>query len=188
MTRLICGIGAIVLLVACGEEASEVPEAPDPLYFQSEGEESPLSQELQADWMESDDSLAIEGVRTGDPVEPIEVDDHELLNREWQFVEVGSLPLDQLPAPPDLYLDGTDGSVAGSTGCNRLVGSFQLDDEGLRFSPAATTRMGCPDPASEVESAILDVLERTRSHRLIEGGLELLDEDDGVIARLASTT
>ncbi len=184
MTRLICGIGAIVLLVACGEEASEVPEAPDPPQVQSEdGLRPPVDR--PEDPIESEDPPVTEGIRTGDPVE---VEDHELLNREWQFVEVGALPLDQLPAPPDLYLDGTDGSVAGSTGCNRLVGSFQLDEEGLTFSPAATTRMGCPDPASEVESAILDVLERTRSHRLIEGGLELLDEDEGVIARLASTT
>ncbi|MFZ2528576.1 MAG: META domain-containing protein [Rhodococcus sp. (in: high G+C Gram-positive bacteria)] len=52
-----------------------------------------------------------------------------------------------------------DGSVSGSTGCNRFTGSAQIGDGTLTFAPLATTMMACTDPeVAEIESHILAVL------------------------------
>jgi heat shock protein HslJ len=52
-------------------------------------------------------------------------------------------------------LDG--GRVAGSDGCNRLLGSYVLDGEKLSFGSLAGTRMACAnhDPASAAMPAAL---------------------------------
>jgi heat shock protein HslJ len=35
--------------------------------------------------------------------------------------------------------------VAGSGGCNRVMGSFEVDGDQLRFGRMGSTRMSCPD-------------------------------------------
>ena len=40
--------------------------------------------------------------------------------------------------------------MSGSTGCNRLTGTFELSGGNrIRFSPLGTTRMACPDAGAE---------------------------------------
>ncbi|MGW0016705.1 META domain-containing protein [Rhodococcus sp. NPDC003382] len=59
---------------------------------------------------------------------------------------------------PSLLVD-EDGSVSGSTGCNRFTGTAQIGDGTLTFGPLATTRMACPDPeVAAVENHVLAVL------------------------------
>lgn len=42
------------------------------------------------------------------------------------------------------YLELTDdGAVAGSDGCNRLVGTWEAGDAAIEFSPLASTMMAC---------------------------------------------
>ena len=48
-------------------------------------------------------------------------------------------------AEPSLTLD-EDGSLTGTDGCNRLSGSWRLEDDDLvPFDAVASTRMACPD-------------------------------------------
>ena len=50
------------------------------------------------------------------------------------------------PADPAGYLFelGADGRVSGKADCNRMMGTYTIDAQTLRFGPLATTRMACP--------------------------------------------
>lgn len=74
--------------------------------------------------------------------------DPRLEGRNWTLVtlreEAVSLPEGQ--SPPSLFFDASTGRVSGSDGCNRLMGSYRLpQDGGLEFGPLAGTLMACRD-------------------------------------------
>jgi len=45
------------------------------------------------------------------------------------------------------------GRVSGFSGCNRLVGSYAVENDVVTFSQLAGTMMACPEPAMALESA-----------------------------------
>ena len=94
----------------------------------------------------------------------------------WWITALGDTTLVE---PERLTLNFLDaGRVAGSAGCNRIVGSFSLTGEGLRFGPMASTMMACPDPLMEQERRMLDALEQVVAFDMDENGtLLLLGED-----------
>lgn len=59
---------------------------------------------------------------------------------------------------PHLVLDA-EGSLSGTDGCNRLMGSWSQDGGTVTFEGVATTLMECPDVdtwLSEMDSATVD--------------------------------
>lgn len=73
---------------------------------------------------------------------------------------------------------GDDGRLAGSTGCNRFSGSFELDGDQLLAGPLATTRMACDDALTRQEQHVLAVLDGT-STLTVEGTTLTIVGDDG---------
>ena len=51
-----------------------------------------------------------------------------------------------------------EGRISGSTGCNRLTGTYQLDGKALKFSPLAMTKMACPPPLDAQERAFIQAI------------------------------
>lgn len=117
--------------------------------------------------------------------EPSEPSPAELVNTYWKLLEVDGQPAvvadNRREAHLILQLD--DHRLVGSTGCNRLVGSYQLDGEQLTFSPAGTTMMMCPEELMRQERLVTAALTATRSWRITGQVLELLDGAQ-VLARL----
>jgi len=68
--------------------------------------------------------------------------------------------------------------VAGSTGCNRFTGGYEIDGDQLSFSPLAGTMMACEEPAMELEQRVHQALAATRRWRIIGQTLELFADDD----------
>lgn len=65
--------------------------------------------------------------------------------------------------------------VAGSSGCNRFMGGYQLSGEGLSFSPIATTRMACPEaPKMQIEQRFLGLLRAVIRFEITPSGELLL--------------
>lgn len=57
-----------------------------------------------------------------------------------------------LPLPNNVSLDvDEDGSYQIYAGCNRLGGSFSVEEGRIRSSPLWSTRMACPPPVARVE-------------------------------------
>ena len=69
----------------------------------------------------------------------------------------------------------SDGTVSGSTGCNRFTATYTLDGEALEIGTVAATNAACPDDTTERE--FLAALERVEGWRLEDGELAL--DDDG---------
>lgn len=104
----------------------------------------------------------------------------------WLLVEVGGElvpPSEEGDRAAHLVLDLDELRVSGSGGCNRLMGSIELDDEAFRFGPVATTLMHCGDEAMARERAFLDALGSTTAYTIEGTTLTLLDRER-VLARL----
>ena len=56
-------------------------------------------------------------------------------------------------------IDAAQGTVSGTSGCNRFTGGYGKTDTGIRFDRIAGTRMACPPPRMELESALLKAMQ-----------------------------
>ncbi len=77
-----------------------------------------------------------------------------------------------------------DGSIAGSTGCNRFAGEVELDGDQLRAGPLATTRMACDEALTRQEQHVLAVLDGTSTFEVEAATLTIVGADGrGLIYR-----
>jgi copper homeostasis protein (lipoprotein) len=111
-----------------------------------------------------------------------------LLNTYWTPVEIDgeAVVLEAGQREPHFVLSAEDGQVHGSTGCNRITGSFERDENGLRFRDLATTLTACPPASAQLEARFLDVLNAATSRRIIGESLELRDGSGQLRMRLES--
>ena len=76
----------------------------------------------------------------------------------------------------DFFEVTTDGRISSTVGCNRIVGKPSLKGDRLRFGPMAATRMACPPPLDQLETAYMASLDAVRSWRIEGTRLTLVDE------------
>jgi heat shock protein HslJ len=104
----------------------------------------------------------------------------------WEATGVnnGRQAVTGLVAGSSIVLDlEADGRVTGTATCNRYVGAYAVDGEGIRFGPLATTRMACPDEElAEQERAYLAGLAAAASWSVRGDRLELRDADGALQA------
>lgn len=88
---------------------------------------------------------------------------------------------------PHLNFSASELRVSGSTGCNRLMGSFEHKGAALKFGPLAGTRMACLEPVlASQEQQIFTHLQQVRSYRIHGDDLALLDATGQVLLKLQS--
>jgi heat shock protein HslJ len=77
----------------------------------------------------------------------------------------------------------SDGKVAGSSGCNQLTGTYEIEGgHSLSFGPLATTRRACPPPLMSLESLVLAQLESVEGVYVRDGEtLELYGPDETLL-------
>lgn len=104
---------------------------------------------------------------------------------EWRLVELGgeAVALAEGERVPQLVLDLEESRVAGSGGVNRIMGTFVLAEDELRFGTLATTMMAGPADALARERVFLDALASVTGYRPEGSSLTLLAGDESV-ARL----
>lgn len=111
--------------------------------------------------------------------------DESLENTYWKLVA-----LDEQPTPvvdgkreAHIVLHTQDSRVAGSTGCNRLMGEYHHDEQELGFGRLATTRMACPGEVATLERDFLATLNDVSSWQIEGKTLTLMDEQGASRAR-----
>ncbi|AZI44132.1 META domain-containing protein [Deinococcus psychrotolerans] len=78
-----------------------------------------------------------------------------------------------------------DGHVSGTTGCNSLMGTYNVMDGQLTFGPLATTRRACTDPAlAEQEQTFLKDLSEVTGYQ-VAGSMLKLTTTSGKVLTLA---
>jgi heat shock protein HslJ len=93
----------------------------------------------------------------------------------WRAIEVSGRAVPEHDPKRDAYLHFQPGDrVAGSDGCNRITGSYQLNGDRVRFDRVAATQMACTE-SQGIEGPFQEAL--TKASRLTINGdrLELLD-------------
>jgi copper homeostasis protein (lipoprotein) len=111
-----------------------------------------------------------------------------LTNTYWRPVEIDgeAVILEAGQREPHFVLASEGKRVQGSTGCNRIMGSFEQDPDGFRFEGLASTRMACPPAIAQLEIRFLDALNAVASQRVIGESLELRDASGQLRMRLES--
>jgi len=107
-----------------------------------------------------------------------------LENTYWRLVLVEGSGIERFDnqREPHLIFRET-GELAGSDGCNRLIGRYQARGGSIEFSSLAATRMLCSHGMEQAQ-VIHDALELARHFRIIGPQLEVLGEDEDLLMRL----
>ena len=110
-----------------------------------------------------------------------------LTNTYWKLVELDGARVAMTPEQERevrITLDD-NGKVSGFTGCNRVMGGYTVAADVLRFTQLGGTRMMCPPPAMQLESAVLANLNSVTGFR-IDGEQLILLKDGAPVARYES--
>lgn len=107
-----------------------------------------------------------------------------LEDTRWRPVRIGdrNVSISGQQREPWIMLDSRSGRVTGSGGCNRISGGYEAKDRTLRFIRLVSTQMACP--SMDTEKSFFRALEAARRYRAMGRILELLDDDQRVLARL----
>jgi heat shock protein HslJ len=107
-----------------------------------------------------------------------------LENTYWKLIRLGSKPVEIGAGGREVFLTlvAEGRRVQGFSGCNRFIGTYQLDGKRLRFIQMAGTRMACVE-GMEQEQAFLKALDSTASWEITGEHLELYDASGGMLLR-----
>lgn len=105
--------------------------------------------------------------------------DAELEGTYWKLTVLGGTAVPKPVGGTEAYLilHANDKRIAGSTGCNRLVGGYELNGDSLRFTPAGMTLMACPSALMKQEQRFTSALKAVTGYRIEGRKLELLNGD-----------
>ena len=120
--------------------------------------------------------------------EPAGGGSEKLFAHRWALTEVAGQPVAPTGDAKEAHLlFFPPNRLGGSTGCNRLNGTFELTGGGqLKFSPLATTRMMCPEPAAATETRFVQALGTVKTYYVTDAALELRDGPT-IVARFRAT-
>jgi heat shock protein HslJ len=105
-----------------------------------------------------------------------------LENTYWKLTELGGKSIAVTRQPPHFILHPDTRRVSGAGGCNRFIGSYQLNGDQLSFGQTAGTMMACGEEM-EIEREWFTTLRQVRKARVSGRELELRDEADRPVAR-----
>lgn len=110
--------------------------------------------------------------------------DETLTNTYWKLVTLNDHPIATVEnfREPHLVLHEENTRLAGSTGCNNLMGSYHAEGEYLAFEQVATTLMACPETQMRNERAMLSMLTRSDTWQIKGGTLSLKQANGNPLA------
>ena len=108
------------------------------------------------------------------------------LHGKWTLSQIGGKPISQSNFQgeelPYLEIDTQTNGFSGMAGCNRMTGGIVFDENLLRFSEAAVTRMACPN--LELESQFLSQLASSTGYGIQDGQLHLTNVNGDTVLHL----
>lgn len=113
--------------------------------------------------------------------------DASLVNTYWKLLEADGQPAVVVDNKREAHIIlQSDGQrVVGTSGCNRLTGTYDLTGDQLRFSPLGMTMMMCTDELMQQEQRLTGALQATTRCRVQAQVLELF-AGERMVARFES--
>lgn len=110
-------------------------------------------------------------------------------NTYWQLTEINGKPVEQSASSPGrnahLRFHNAEKRISGSSGCNRIMGSYEATEEKLQLGQLGSTMMACP--SMELEQEFTQTIERVALHRIENGSLILSDKEDRPLFKFSRT-
>jgi heat shock protein HslJ len=78
---------------------------------------------------------------------------------------------------------GSDGAVAGTTGCNRYSGKVLVDGDKITFQSIASTLIGCDDALGAQEQAFIAALDKASNWSIGPNGDLTITGGGNIVAR-----
>lgn len=107
-------------------------------------------------------ALVVSSCRTAEKALPL-----SSINGEWSISEINGSKVTpgESKTLPFITFDTTTGRISGSSGCNRMMGSFDVNAKpgSLELSPMAGTKMMCPDMT--IERNVLSALAQVKGFK-----------------------
>ncbi|PTQ90664.1 META domain-containing protein [Agitococcus lubricus] len=118
---------------------------------------------------------------TQQPVEPQAL--IALEDRIWQLVALTkSVNANHIQDGAFLSFQSANQQLKGSTGCNRLMGTYERHQQQLRMLEIASTKKFCPSGGIVQEAIFIQALNDTRFWQIEQQHLYLLDEQKQKLA------
>ena len=94
------------------------------------------------------------------------------INGEWNIIEINGISVSptNVQKAPFIGFETATGNVYGNSGCNRMMGSFDVNDKpgNLDLSKMGSTRMMCPDMT--LEQNVLGALTQVKGYKQMGKG------------------
>ena len=100
-----------------------------------------------------------------------------LLGREWFIEDIAGAGVIDNSHATLLFL--ADGRLAGSTGCNRLIGSYRSSETALSLQTPGATRMACAPALMHQEQRLLELLPAITQWQIDTKGILVLRTASG---------
>jgi heat shock protein HslJ len=102
----------------------------------------------------------------------------------WKVIELAGKPAPAQEPNREAHVILEGGRLAGSDGCNRIIGSYELKGDGIKFGQDASIQMAC-ESAGGIERAFRGALASAARFTIVGDRLELLDARGKRVAALA---
>ena len=103
-------------------------------------------------------------------------DGNPLAAEEWTIEDIGGGGVIDNSHATLHFL--SDGRLAGSATCNRMIGSYKLDGSKLSIQNPGATMMACPEALMKQEQKLLKLLPTVQSYRIDKNGALVLTTSD----------
>jgi heat shock protein HslJ len=113
----------------------------------------------------------------------------QLLNTYWKLTRLGEQVISTPAGAREVHfvLHSENQSVSGFSGCNRMMGSFALDADTLKFDQLGGTLMACVSaPDNELERKFLAMFPQVARWKIDGENLSLLNSSGKTIAGFES--
>lgn len=106
--------------------------------------------------------------------------DTELQNSYWILLSLQDQQFEDNPETRTAYIrfEAADNELTGYTGCNRLMGRYNLQNGSLQLTNLGTTRAMCP--IIEQENLLVAVLEKADTYKISGDVLTLFHQNTAV--------
>ena len=109
-----------------------------------------------------------------------------LQKTQWMLTWVdGTRVQGTSPRQPFIELDPATHRMSGFGGCNRLMGTYEMEGDHLRLTRTGRTLMACA-AGMDSEGKLVEALEQVREWKISDGELELRDAAGHDVARFTA--
>lgn len=100
--------------------------------------------------------------------------DFRLEDKKWVLIELNGKPFEKKDDQKEGFIEFNmeTGMFSGNNTCNNFFGQYELlEGDGIKFGPAGSTLMACPD--METEKTFMEILKTADNYTVVDGILSL---------------